>query len=197
MRIILLGPPGSGKGTQGSLLEKELGLKRLSIGALLRREIENKSPIGKEIEDTVKNGKNVSAEILRHVLITWFTEQKDGFIIDNFPRSHDQLDLCRQLIDEGHLKIDKVFHIVVSEETSLQRLLRRQEERVHAGNPRIDETPETIHSRYETGYIKDIPSILSYFLSLGILIEVDGEKSVSDVHKEIMEKLGRKNHDTH
>lgn len=190
MNIILLGPPGAGKGTEGKFLAKELGLKRLSVGALLRRIIKDKTPIGREVEKYVRKGLNVPADLLFPILSKRFTRNKDGFIIDNFPRSKEQLELLKKLIQNNKLKIDKVFHISVSEKTSLRRLLNRQYERKRLGVQRIDEALNTIENRYKGGYIRDVKEILEYFKKLGILEEIDGEQTIENVHREILRRLG-------
>lgn len=189
MNIILLGPPGAGKGTEGSLIARDFGLERLSIGALLRKAIEKKDSQSEKIETYVEKGLNVPSNLLQPLLLDWFGKQEKGFIIDNFPRSKDQLGMLRQLIEENKVKIDKVFHMYVSEETSLKRLLNRKEERSKEGTQRIDESLETIKNRYQAGYIKDIEEILEYFKGLGILFEISVEGEVEEVHENILNIL--------
>ena len=87
-KIILLGPPGAGKGTEGELLAKEFGLKRLSVGALLRRLIKEKTSIGKKVEKYVRRGLSVPPNLLSLLLSRWFSANKNGFIIDDFPTFH-------------------------------------------------------------------------------------------------------------
>ena len=189
MNIILLGPPGAGKGTEGKFLAKELGLKRFSVGALFRRIIKGKTPTSREVEKYVRNGLNVPADLLLTILSKRFTRNKDGFIIDNFPRSKEQLELLKKLIQNNKLKIDKVFHISVSEKTSLRRLLNRQRERKRLGVQRIDESLNTIKNRYKVGYVRDVKEILEYFKKLGILEKIDGEQDEKAVHRKILKRL--------
>lgn len=189
MRIILLGPPGGGKGTEGKLLAQDLDLKRLSVGAVLRKKIKEDPASSEEIRNIVAKGLNVPGELLYSVLSKWLDENKNDFVIDNFPRSIPQLNVFKKLYVQGRIKIDKVFHLFVSEETSLKRLLERKEERQKKREERIDETVEVIRKRYRTGYIRDIPVILEYFQNLGILEEIDAEKSVEEVHQDVLGRL--------
>lgn len=190
MNIILLGPPGAGKGTEGKLLAKEFNLKRLSVGALLRRLIKENSSIGKQIKEYVRQGLNVPANLLYSVLSKWFKQNRNNFIIDNFPRNEEQLELLKKLIKDNKVKIDKIFHINIPEKTSLKRLLERQKRRKQLGIQRIDESSAIIGSRYRVGYVKDIKKILDYFNMLGILEEINGEREIGVTHAEIMSRLG-------
>lgn len=190
MNIILLGPPGAGKGVEGKFLAKEFRLKRFSVGALLRRIIKGKTPIGREVKKYVRKGLNVPVDLLSPILSKWFARNRNGFIVDNFPRSKEQLELLKKFIQNNKLKIDKVFHISVSEKTSLRRLLNRQHERKKLGVQRVDESLNTIKNRYKVGYARDIEEIIEYFKKLGILEKIDGEQDEKAVHREILRRLG-------
>lgn len=190
MRTILLGPPGAGKGTEGEFLAKELGLKRLSVGAMLRRVIKERKLQGKEIEKYVLQGLSVPPNLLLPLLIKWFSKNRDKFVVDNFPRSREQLELFKRLVQENYIKVDKVFHIHISEETSLKRLLERLRKRRRLGIQRIDESSDSVKNRYKAGYTKEIGEILDYFRSLGILEEVNGERNIEEVHQDIISRLG-------
>lgn len=196
MNIILLGPPGAGKGTEGELIAKDLGLERLSIGAMLRKAIEKKDSQGKEIENYIRHGLNVPSNLIQSLFLDWLRQNGKGFIIDNFPRSREQLETLKNLIQNNKVKIDKAIHMYVSEETSLKRLLNRREQRSKEGTQRIDESMETIKNRYRAGYIKDIEEILEYFRGLGVLLEVNAEGTIEEVHKNILNLLKEAPYDT-
>lgn len=189
MKIILLGPPGAGKGTQGKLLGKELNLPRLSTGALLRRVWKEGGSLGKKIGQYMLKGLNTPAPILFEALDPWFETHQDGFIADNLPRNIDQLNEFKIFLKKRETKIDKVFHLIISPEEGIKRIIKRHQKRLNRGDPRPDETPEIIKARIEKGYKKEVKPVLAYFKKMGVLREIDGEKSVAEVHKEIMEYL--------
>lgn len=194
MRIILLGPPGSGKGTQGELLSQKLNLPRLSVGAILRRALEKKSPEGTEAGKYLKQGLNVPAKLLFKILTPWFVKHKRGWVVDNLPRSIEQLRAFKHFIKENNIKVDRVFHLNVSEKESIKRLLKRAKERKKKGQSRVDDTPEVIRKRRQVGYANDIKLILTYFRKRGILEEIDGEKPIDKVHQEILNRFYRRYH---
>lgn len=189
MKIILLGPPGAGKGTEGRLLTKEFGLKRLSVGVLFRRLIKEKVSEGRKIEEYVRQGLNVPMDLLFPILSRWFLKHRNGFVVDNFPRSKEQLELFKKLLKKEQVKVDKVFHLRVSQKTALKRLLKRRQKRKKTKTKRIDDTLRLIKKRYQVGYAKEIKEILAYFQNLGVLTEINGEQSIEKVHQEVLEHL--------
>lgn len=189
MNIILLGPPGAGKGTQGELLAKKFNLPRLSVGAILRQAFKNKNPQGIEAGKYMAKGLNVPARLLFKVLKPWFRENRAGFIIDNLPRSKEQLDEFKKFVKDNDIRIDKVFHLRVSEKEAIKRLLSRAKHRKERDESRIDEDEKVIRQRYRVGYIKDIKPILSFFREQGILVEIGGEKPIMDIHQQILQRL--------
>lgn len=189
MRIIILGAPGAGKGTQGELLAKNLGLPRLSTGALLRRVWKKGSPPGQEIGQYMLKGLNVPAKVLFKVLAPWFANHKNGFIADNLPRNLDQLEEFKKFLPKTGTKIDKVFHLIVSSEEGIKRIIKRHQERLDRGDPRPDETPKIIRVRIEKGYKKEVKPVLDYFKKMGVLVEINGEQSIEKVHQDILAHL--------
>lgn len=189
MRIILLGPPGAGKGTQGELLAKKFNLPRLSVGAVLRGAFKKLTPEGTEAAQYMEKGLNVPAKLLFRVLEPWFEENRAGFIVDNLPRSKEQLDEFMKFVKENDINIDKVFHLRVSEEEAVRRLLKRAMKRRTKGQARIDEDEVVIQQRYQVGYIKDIEPILSFFRKQRVLEEIDGEKTIKRVHQDILAEI--------
>lgn len=182
MNIILLGAPGSGKGTQGQLLSKSLGIPRVSIGELFRKEIAQKTLKGQRLQKYLDKGFNVPGDLTLSILDKNIKGCKNGFILDNFPRSIDQLNTFRDFVEKSGLKFDKAIHLLVREDTSIKRLVKRAElnEKIK-GQRRTDETPELIRIRIRDGYRKDIEPIRTYFQKLGILHEIDGEDTIRNV----------------
>lgn len=189
MKIIILGPPGAGKGTQAELLSKKLGVPRLSVGALLRRLWQEGGKKGEEVGRCMTKGLNVPAKLLFEILTPWFAEHKKGFVVDNLPRNLDQLAEFKKFLSQTGIKIDKVFHLTVSEEEAVKRIHKRHQERLAKGNGRPDEEVEVVQTRIKEGYQKEIAPIIAFFRKMGVLVEIDGEQSIEEVHQEILKNL--------
>lgn len=189
MNIIILGAPGAGKGIQGELLAEKFGLPRLSVGAALRRVWKEGGEKSEKIGQFMLKGLNVPADILFEVLEPWFVSHPEGFVVDNLPRNLDQLEEFKKFLIKNNIKIDKVFHLVISPEESLRRINHRYQERLKAGETRPDEYPEVAKTRMEEGYQKEVKTILDFFEKMGVLVEIDGEKSREKVHQQILKNL--------
>ncbi len=183
MRIILLGPPGAGKGTQGELLAKKFNLPRLSVGALIRRHYDEKTALGIEAGEYMLKGLGIPAETLIAMLDEWINDHQEGFIIDNVVRTKEQLDEFKKFQKEKNLLIDKVFYIKISEKEAIKRLMKRIQEK-----NRPDETKEAILKRFHIFY-KDIDLIFDYFCKQGIFFEIDGEQSQELVYQDIISHI--------
>lgn len=192
MNIIILGPPASGKGTQGELLTKKLGLPRLSVGAVLRRVLKEGGKNSEEIGRYMLKGLNVPAETLFEVLESWFASHQHGFVVDNLPRDLNQLKEFKKFIRTRKIKINKAFHLNVSPEESKKRAAHRYQERVKNGEARPDEKPKVVETRIKEGYQKDILPILAFFRKTGVLVEINGEQSIEKVHQDILDNLNLK-----
>lgn len=185
MIIIFLGPPEAGKGTQAELLAKRLGIPHFSVGQFLREEWHKKTKLGIEGEKYWgEKGINVPTRISFGILKKYLSRSKKGFILDNFPRTKENLDYLKKYLQDKKLKVDRVFHLGVSQKTGEKRLEKRA-----ISKDRLDETPKLLKKRRELGYNKDVSEIKSYFKSLGVWHEIDGEKTASEVHKTIVSKL--------
>lgn len=184
LRIVLHGAPGSGKGTQGQLLEQRFGIPRLSIGALIRRHIHDRTPAGQKAHDLVVRGLAVPGQLLFEMLTPWLDEHPEGFVVDNLVRTHEQLEAFRAFQKKHHFQISYVFHLIIPEEAARKRLAYRKGRAMRA-----DETPEAIQQRFDT-YMTSRSEILTYFQSLGVLREIDAEQSPEAVFRDIMQHMG-------
>lgn len=194
MNIILLGAPGAGKGTQGQLLSRSLKIPWLSIGELFRQEIAGNTPEGKKLNEFVSLGLNVPSGLAIEVLDKNLKKHQKGFILDNYPRSIDQLNAFKEYINKSNVHINKTIHLRITKDTSVNRLLKRAKiDEEKNGKARIDETPELIRIRFQTGYLKDIAPILEYFKFMGNLLEINGEDTIENVHNDIMRKIKNDN----
>ncbi len=188
MRIIFYGPEGSGKTTQGKLLAKKLGVPHLVSGDLVRRAAANdKGIIGDVCRETLAKGHYVADS---EMFVLWKARLKDedtqkGWVIDGFPRNLSQAEWLADKLDKYNQTIDKVFYLNVSEEESIRRLLKRARR-----NPdgTLADTPEKIAERLKR-YKAEEADVLSYYRNLGILEEIDGERSVEEIHQDILSRL--------
>lgn len=188
MNIIILGFPGSGKSTQGKLLSEKLNLPWVSIGLLLREEYRKKTPDGIAANEYLAQGLNCPTEIKIRILEKILNGAINGFILDNYPRTVNDLQHLKSYTKKSGKKIDKVFLLKTSEHEVIERLLR-QEQLDHTGAKRNDVSIDNIKTRIKIGFKKDAEPIMDYFKKLGVLIEINGEQSVEKVHEEILKNL--------
>jgi adenylate kinase len=213
MNIIILGKAGSGKGVQSGILAKKFGLEHLDMGRTLRDFSQKEDAIGKEIYD-IQNVKKtlVSNRILKEVLhlkIGSFRSEQ-GIIFDGVPRTLEQERYLEETLQEFGRKVDKVFFIDISEAESIRRISRRWncpqcgkilimgKDLKKEGDAcpfcqgkierRKDDTPEGIKKRLEV-FQKETMPVLEYFRQKGVLVEVDGEKTIEEVSQEILKKV--------
>lgn len=187
MHLILIGPPGAGKGTQAKILEQEYGLKQLSTGDMLRAEISAGTELGKKAKAVMDAGNLVSDEIMVDMIANRI-EQPDcakGVIFDGFPRTVDQAEALDAMLEDKGKPIDAVIEFVVDEEALVERLRTRIQQTIDAGQPvRGDDNEETLRNRLSV-YRNQTAPILPYYESTGLLKKVDGMKPIDFVTSEI------------
>ena len=187
MHLILIGPPGAGKGTQAKILEQEYGLKQLSTGDMLRAEITAGSDLGKKAKAIMDAGNLVSDEIMVDMIASRI-EQADcakGVIFDGFPRTVDQAEALDAMLADKGKPLSAVIQMVVNEEELVNRLKTRIQQTIDAGQPvRADDNEETFRKRLKV-YRDQTAPILPYYESAGLLKKVDGMKPIDFVTGEI------------
>ncbi|WP_336946649.1 adenylate kinase [Asaia sp. BMEF1] len=188
MNIILLGPPGAGKGTQADLLEQEFKLAHISTGDMLRGEMAEGTPLGLNVKAIVESGQFVPDPVMID-LIKSRTLKADcaaGFILDGFPRTESQAQALDAMLSERGVKIDAVILIEVDAEQIVARLATR---RAPDGTRRADDEPDTVRRRIQV-YRDQTAPILPYYENAGRLRRVDGMQSLEAVQTSIVAALG-------
>lgn len=192
MNIILLGPPGAGKGTQSALLVEHRNMVQLSTGDMLREAKESGSEMGKRVADVMARGELVTDEIvigLIHEKI--IAGGGTGFIFDGFPRTLAQADALGELMEATGQKIDAVIEMVVDDDTLVKRVVNRAKEAEAAGKPvRADDNAESVRVRLMEYYKKTAP-LMGYYYAKGMLTKVDGLAPIDTVSSEIAKILDK------
>jgi adenylate kinase len=187
MRLILLGPPGAGKGTQAQRLVQRYGIVPLSTGEMLRAAVAAGTPVGLKIEDNMASGGLVSDDIVIS-LISDRLDQPDarkGFILDGFPRTVPQAQALDALLKKKHIKLDAVVELRVNESALLQRVETRVAEmRARGEEVRIDDTPEVLSKRLAS-YRSLTEPLIHYYSERRKLLTVDGMMTIEHVTREI------------
>jgi len=177
MKIILIGIQGAGKSTQGNLLKNKLNIPYLSTGHIFREMAKEKTSLGRYIKEIMNAGFLIPDEKTVEIVSEYLKrpEYERGYILDGFPRTLDQVKKFKN-------GVGKVVYLKVSDKEALWRLSYRN------GEGREDETLTAIRRRIEL-FHKLTEPVLNYYREKGILIEMDGEKSIDDIHREILEKI--------
>ena len=209
MNLVLMGPPGAGKGTQGEILSKRLGINTISTGVMLRTAIKEQTEIGKSVEKLINAGKLVPDDVMVELIKERLQKPDcaDGFILDGFPRTTAQ---AEALTNSG-ITIDKVLSLEVDDEKIVERLSSRREcskcgapYNVISNKPenegkcdkcggqliqRADDNPDTIKNRLNV-YHEQTEPIKEYYKKEGILVTAQGEEKLEDTTKNVAVALG-------
>jgi len=183
MNVILLGPPGAGKGTQAKRLQDRHGLVQLSTGDMLRAAVASGSDLGREAKAIMDAGKLMPDDLMIE-MISQRVDQPDcenGFILDGFPRTVPQADALDRLLERKGLKLHAVIELKVDEAALISRIETRAAE---TGGARSDDNVETLKRRLDV-YRQQTAPILPYYADRGVLKTVDGMAPIEDVTREI------------
>ncbi|MEL6466833.1 MAG: adenylate kinase [Pseudomonadota bacterium] len=182
MNIILLGPPGAGKGTQARFLVEERGMVQLSTGDMLRAAKDSGTEMGQIVADVMARGALVTDEIVIGLIREQLeTVKANGFIFDGFPRTLAQADALGDLLAEQGETLDAVIELEVDDEVLVQRIVGRAAEAAAAGQPvRADDNAESMKVRLMEYYKKTSP-LIGYYYAKGQLTKVDGLGEIADV----------------
>ncbi|MEO0637234.1 MAG: adenylate kinase [Pseudomonadota bacterium] len=193
MRLILLGPPGAGKGTQAQRLVDRLGIPQLSTGDMLRAAVSAGTPIGLKAKAVMDAGELVSDDIVNGIVSDRIDEAdcSSGFILDGYPRTLVQADAVDAMLSEKGIGLDHVIELQVDDKALVGRIVKRAEDAVAAGQtPRKDDNPEVFDERLREYYKKTAP-LTGYYYAKGKLEGVDGMGTIDEVTEAIKAILGR------
>ncbi|MCR4267641.1 adenylate kinase [Nitratireductor sp. ZSWI3] len=187
MRLILLGPPGAGKGTQAQRLVEKHGIPQLSTGDMLRAAVNAGTDVGKRAKAVMDAGELVSDEIV-NAIVAERIDQPDcanGFILDGYPRTLAQADAVAAMLAERGLRLDATIELVVDDDALVGRIVKRAQEAVAAGQtPRKDDNPDVFEDRLRE-YYKKTAALIGYYHAKGLLRRVDGMATIDEVTAEI------------
>lgn len=213
LRLILLGPPGAGKGTQAARICQKYSIPHISTGDIFRRHIKEGTEFGKKAQEYMNKGELVPDDLVLEIAEARLTEEdcKNGFLLDGFPRTVNQAEQLDKFLNEKNLRIDKVLDIKVDKEVLMTRLIGRRVCRscgatYHVINmppekegvcdvcggelyQRSDDTAATVENRIEVYNAQTMP-LVAYFEKLGNIAHIDGSKGLDDVLSDIVSVLG-------
>jgi len=182
MNIILLGPPGAGKGTQAQRLVEERGMVQLSTGDMLRAARTSGTEMGKRVAEVMDRGDLVTDEIVIGLIEERLeSDTGAGFIFDGFPRTLAQADALGALLDEHGATLDAAIELQVNDDILIDRIVGRATEAAAAGQPvRADDNAESLKTRL-LAYYKQTSPLIGYYHAKGKLVSVDGLGSMDEV----------------
>lgn len=192
MRIILLGPPGAGKGTQSVRITERYGIPQLSTGDMLRAAVAAGTPVGLKAKAIMDRGELVSDDVVVAIVADRIAEPDcaKGFILDGFPRTVAQAHALAAMLGERGLALDAVIEFGVDEEALVARIAKRAAEAAAQGQPvRKDDNPEVFKTRLDAYRAQTAP-LSAHYEGTGLLKRVDGMKPIDEVTGDIFLLLG-------
>jgi adenylate kinase len=189
MRLLLIGPPGAGKGTQASKLSEVFGIPAISTGDIFRENVKNQTPLGLEAKSFMDSGAYVP-DSLTNKLVRDRLKNSDcanGFLLDGYPRTSDQVDELDEILKETNGSLDAVIQLTADTDEVVRRLAKRAIEQ-----GRSDDTEDVIRNRMAV-YEKQTAPLITMYAARGSLIMVDGLGKIDEVTSRIKEALNAKN----
>lgn len=191
MRLILLGPPAAGKGTQAKRLVEKFSIPQLSTGDMLRAAVAAGTPIGRQAKAVMESGGLVSDDIVIGIIADriMMDDAQKGFILDGFPRTVAQADALERMLADKRLKLDAVIELVVDQTILVERIATRAAEtRARGEEVRKDDDPEIFKTRL-AAYNRDTAVVAPYYAAKGMLTQIDGMQPIEAVARQIDKTL--------
>ena len=185
MRLIILGPPGAGKGTQAAKIADAFGIPAISTGDIFRANIKNETDLGRQVKDILASGGYVTDEITNAIVRDRLFEDdaEKGFLLDGYPRTSAQVDALDAILAEHGHRLEAVLELTVDEDAVVSRLLKRAEI-----EGREDDTEAVIRER-QAIYRRETAPLTEVYADRGLLVQVDGMGSVDEVFDRISTAL--------
>lgn len=179
MRLILLGPPGAGKGTQAKILIETYGIPQLSTGDILRAAIAAKTPMGLAAKEIMDRGDLVPDAVVNGIISERLDAEdcKAGFVLDGFPRTIAQAEALEDMLKDKGMKLDAVVEIKAKPDVLVERVINRAKE---SGGARADDNVEVLRKRLDV-YMEQTAPLIAYYRDKGLLKSVDGMAPVEEV----------------
>jgi adenylate kinase len=186
MKVLLIGPPGSGKGTQGARLSERLGLQHIATGDLLRKEVSEGSELGRKVSSYIERGELVPDDVIIGLVLPMVraaVEHGRGYLLDGFPRSVDQVQLVRAIVDDEDASADHAIYLDAPRAELVRRILARAEV-----EGRSDDTADVIENRLQI-FDDETRPLVDYYRGRGVLRMVDAMQPPEDVTEQIIAAL--------
>jgi adenylate kinase len=183
--ILLLGPQGAGKGTQGRLIASEYAIPHVATGDMLRAAMADGSELGQQVRPIYDSGRLVPDDLMIALIRERLSgeDAREGFVLDGFPRTMAQADALEEMLREIGRDLDVVFEFQIPDEVGRERMLKRAAE-----EGRTDDTPEAIDERLRL-YHEETKPLIEYYRTRGNLVGVHGDRPVNQVFSEIQQTL--------
>ena len=181
MRLIILGPPGAGKGTQAAKIAEKFGIPAISTGDIFRANIKNETPLGRQVKEVLASGGYVTDDITNAIVRDRLFEPdaEQGFLLDGYPRTAPQVEALDAILAEHDHALQAVLELTVDEDAVVERLLKRAQT-----DGRSDDTEDVIRER-QAIYRRETAPLTEVYSARGLLVQVDGMGSVDEVFERV------------